>query len=219
MAGDCAVIELSGVYGSKVMPPLMRVTQKYTVEGSGKIKLDICYAPLKEIADYLPRLGLRMDAAPGFDRLVWQGRGPFESYPDKKTGALLGRWEFTVDETHEPYVRPQENGAHEDTAFAALLNDRGMGFMVSGENYSFSVHHYTPEMLTKAEHTVELGRTDAITWLIDGAMGPLGTNSCGPEPREEDRLYLKAPRTFRFAFLPFDAQALSIDAAAEAAKP
>ncbi len=44
--------------------------------------------------------------------------------------------------------------------------------MVSGENYSFSVHHYTPEMLTKAEHTVELGRTDAITWLIDGAMGP-----------------------------------------------
>ena len=90
--------------------------------------------------------------------------------------------------------------------------------MVSGENYSFSVHHYTPEMLTEAEHTVELGRTEQITWLIDGAMGPLGTNSCGPEPLEEDKLYLKETRTFRFAFLPFDAETLSIDAAAQANK-
>ena len=218
MAGDSAVIELSGVYGPKVMPPLMRVTQKYTVEGSGKITLDICYAPLKEIADYLPRLGLRMDAAPGFDRLVWQGRGPHESYPDMKTGALLGRYEMAVDDTHEPYVRPQENGSHADTSFAALLNNRGVGLMAAGDRFSFSCHHYTPEMLTQAQHTIELQRADAVTWLIDGAMGPLGTNSCGPEPLEEDRLYLKAPRTFRFAFLPFDAQALSIDAAAEASR-
>ena len=213
-----AVVDIVCLCGPKVLPPMMRVTQRYTVTGEGKVTLTVTYDPLRKIDDYLPRLGLRFEMPAGFERLVWQGRGPFESYPDKKTGALLGRWEFTVDETHEPYVRPQENGAHEDTAFAALLNVRGMGLMVSGENYSFSVHHYTPEMLTKAEHTVELGRTDAITWLIDGAMGPLGTNSCGPEPLEEDKLYLKEARSFRFAFLPFDAETLSIDAAAQAGK-
>ena len=216
---DGAVIHIVCLCGPKVLPPMMRVTQRYTVTGEGKIALDITYDPLRAIADHLPRLGLRMALPDGFDRLIWQGRGPIESYPDKKTGALIGRWESTVDETHEPYVRPQENGAHEDTAFAALLNSRGIGLLAAGNGFSFSVHHYTPEMLTAAQHTVELGRTDEITWLIDGAMGPLGTNSCGPEPLEEDKLYLKEVRSFRFAFLPFDAQALSVDAAAKAAKP
>lgn len=211
-----AVIHISGVYGPKVMPPLMRVTQRYTVTGDGKIALEITYAPLKDIPDYLPRLGLRMALPQGFDRLIWQGRGPQESYPDKKTGALIGRWETTVDATHEPYVRPQENGAHEDTSFAVLLNARGIGLMAAGNGFSFSAHHYTPEMLTAAQHTIELGRTEEITWLVDGAMGPLGTNSCGPEPMEKDRLYLKEPRTFHFAFLPMDAQTLSVDAAAQA---
>ena len=216
--GKSAVIELSGVYGPKVTPPILRVTQKYTVCGCGKITLDICYAPMKEIEDHLPRLGLRMDLNPGFDRLVWQGRGPHESYPDMKTGARIGRYESAVEDTHEPYVRPQENGSHEDTAFAALLNSRGVGLLAAGNSFAFSAHHYTPEMLTQAQHTIELGRTETVTWLIDGAMGPLGTNSCGPEPLEEEKLYLKEARAFRFAFLPFDAQCLSVDAAAGAAK-
>ena len=206
-------VTVQGVYGMKVMPPLLRVTQVYTVTGEGKAALEITYAPLREIKEYLPRLGLRMALPQGFDRLIWQGRGPIESYPDKKTAAFIGRYEKAVDDTHEPYVRPQENGAHEDTSFAALLNSRGVGLMAAGENFSFSAHHYTPEMLTAAQHTHELGHTGEVTWLIDGAMGPLGTNSCGPEPEEQDRLYLRAPRTFRFAFLPFDAQSVSVDAA------
>ena len=212
------LVTIQGVYGPKVVPPLLRVIQRYTVTGDGKIALDIVYEPLKDIEAYLPRLGVRMELPAGFDRLVWQGRGPYESYPDKKTGALIGRWETTVDATHEPYIRPQENGAHEDTAFAALLGNRGIGLLTAGDAFSFSAHHYTPEMLTQAEHTIELGRTDSVTLLIDGAMGPLGTASCGPQPLEEDRLYLKAPRAFHFSFLPFDAQALSVEAAAKAAR-
>ncbi len=217
-AGNAVRVVIEGVYGSKVLPPVLRVTQRYTVTGEGKIALEITYAPLKEIKDYLPRLGLRAALPGGFERLVWQGRGPWESYPDKKTGALIGRYESTVDQTHEPYVRPQENGAHEDTAFAALLSSRGIGLMVTGESFSFSAHHYTPEALTAAQHTNELRPEEAVTLLVDGAMGPLGTASCGPEPLEADRIYLKEPRTFRFAFLPFDAQAISIDAAARAAE-
>ena len=211
-------VTVQGVYGSKVVAPVLRVTQQYTVTGDGRVALEITYAPMREIADYLPRLGLRMTLPDGFDRLVWQGRGPWESYPDKKTGALLGRYETTVDATHEPYVRPQENGAHEDTAFAALMNSRGIGLMTAGESFSFSAHHYTPEALTAAQHTVELKREEDITLLVDGAMGPLGTASCGPEPEEADRLYLKEPRVFRFVFLPFDGQTLSVDGAALAAK-
>lgn len=208
-----AEVTISGIYGQKTTPPLFRVTQKYSITGDGAIQLDIAYLPLKEIAEYLPRLGVRMGIDGSFDRLIWQGRGPMESYPDKKTGALIGRFEMTVDETHEPYVRPQENGSHEDTEFAVLLNSQGLGLMVKGERFSFSAHHYTPEMLTSAQHTYELGRDEKITLLLDGRMGPLGSNSCGPEPEENLRLYLKEETAFRFSFLPFDAQGLSVDGA------
>ena len=218
MDGQRAVVTLQGVMGPKSAPPLLRVSQTYTVSGEGKIVLSLRFEPLREIGVYLPRLGARLEVSGDMDRLIWQGRGPQESYPDKKTAAFLGRWETTVDQTHEPYIRPQENGAHEDTAFAALINPRGIGLLAAGDGFSFSAHHYTPEMLEAARHTVELQRAEAITWLLDGAMGPLGTASCGPEPLEEDRVYLKAPRTFRFSFLPFDAQALSLDAAFSAAR-
>ena len=210
---DQVEITVTGVYGPKVTPPMVRVSQRYAVHSDGRITLDVTWDPLREIKPYLPRLGLRCALPQGFERLVWQGRGPWENYPDMKTGALLGRWECAVDDTHEPYIRPQENGSHQDTRFVALMNDRGMGLMAAGNGFSFSAHHYTPEALTAADHTVELRREDDVTLCLDAAMGPLGTASCGPEPMEDKKLYLRAPVSFRFSFLPFDSQALSIDGA------
>ncbi len=209
-------VTVSGVYGQKTTPPLLRAKQVYTVQEDGSVQLEMHYQPLREIDEYLPRLGVRMGIAEGFERLIWQGRGPMESYPDKKTGALKGRYEMTVDDTHEPYIMPQENGAHEDCTFAVLADARGMALMVKGEDFSFSAHHYTPEMLTAARHTYELGREEKVTLLLDGRMGPLGSNSCGPEPEEKNRLYLKEEKVFRFAFLAFDMQGLSVDGAAKA---
>ncbi|MBQ4639120.1 MAG: DUF4981 domain-containing protein [Clostridia bacterium] len=211
-----AEVVISGVYGQKTTPPLFRVQQKYRVSGDGAVRLEIAYEPLREIAEYLPRLGVRMGIKGGLERLIWQGRGMMESYPDKKTAALKGRWECMVDDTHEPYVRPQENGAHEDCTFAVLSDMQGMALMVKGQDFSFSVHHYTPEMLTRAQHTYELERDEDITLLVDGVMGPLGSNSCGPEPEEKERLYLKEEKKFSFTFLPFDLQSLSPDGAADA---
>ena len=210
---DTVRVDIQGVYGPKFLPPLFRVDQCWRVYGDGRISLDIAYAPLREIKEYLPRLGIRMELAQGFDRLIWQGRGPWESYPDMKTGALLGRYETTVDATHEPYIRPQENGSHQDVRFAALLNERGIGLLAAGDAFAFSAHHYTVEDLTEAAHTVDLKPRKEITLCLDGAMGPLGTCSCGPDPREDTKLYLREPRHFRFVFLPFDQQAISVDAA------
>ena len=210
---NCVRIRLSGLYGPKGRPQLLRIEQLYTVFGSGLITLTLRFEPLREIPVYLPRLGLR-GALPGdFDRVIWQGRGPGESYPDKKGAALIGRWSAPVAETHVPYIRPQENGAHEDTAFAAVMNARGIGLMAAGDAFSFSVHDYSPEALTEAEHTIDLRREENVTLCLDGAMGPLGTASCGPEPAEALRLTLQEPRSFRFAFLPFDEESLSVDAA------
>ena len=53
------------------------------------------------------RVGLNLAVAPDLRQLTWYGRGPMESYPDRKTGARLGRFECRVEDTHVAYMLPR----------------------------------------------------------------------------------------------------------------
>lgn len=205
-AEDCVVVRMETVHGGFTVRPVLRFAQVYTVKGTGEVTLQATFTPLRQDLPYLPRLGVRFGMPPMFDRLLWQGRGPHESYPDKKESARFGIYRMPVRDTHEPYVRPQENGSHEDTRMVAVTNANGVGLQIRGDGFAFSAHPYTVEMLTAAEHTPELAEGDTIQVLLDARMGPLGSNSCGPEPLEADRLYFREPISFTWTFVPFDAR-------------
>ncbi len=53
------------------------------------------------------RVGLNLAVAPDLRVLRWYGRGPMESYPDRKSGARLGRFECRVEETNVAYMLPR----------------------------------------------------------------------------------------------------------------
>ena len=205
-------VKVESVHGPAIFKPIVKLSQSYRFTGSGRVVLDVQYSPLEKQPKefYLPRLGLRFQMPGTFDSLTWYGRGPFESYPDKKTGALLDLYRASVEDTHEPYIYPQENGAHQDTQFVAITDAAGVGLLIAGQRFSFSAHHYTQEALTKAAHTYELHNGDLTEVCIDGVMGPLGSNSCGPEPLEEDRLYFKQAQNYRFYLAPIDLQTESV---------
>ena len=126
-----------------------------------------------------------------------------ESYPDLKLQARTDTWHCLAEDTHEPYIRPQENGAHADTRALALTDDLGFGLMFiceqAGNNgFSFTAHHYSDKALDKAEHTPELVWDDDITLSLDWAHGGIGSRSCGPEPLEKYKLFLRESRTLSF---------------------
>lgn len=207
-------VRITSVHAPKIFRPLLTLEQRFRFLPCGKVELKLDYTPypgneklLEEM--YLPRLGLRFSMPESFERVEWYGRGPKESYPDKKLGMPLGRYSALVDELHEPYVYPQENGSHADTLYLLLSDTAGRGLMLAGDNFSFSAHNYTQEALTLAKHTYELKKQPLTEVCIDGVMGPLGSNSCGPEPLMKDRLYLKEKRSFRFVFTTLDRQTQS----------
>lgn len=208
MDGNDACVSLENVYVPKSARAVVRVIQDYRVQRNGEVSLQIRFIPLQKEMTFLPRLGIRFTMPRCFDRLEYLGRGPMENYPDKKTAARIGLYRQTVEENHEPYIFPQENGSHQDVTFVRIYKEGGLGLEVSGTDFSFSAHHYTQELLEKAEHTYDLHDENLTEVCVDGAMGPLGSASCGPLPMR-DRIYLTEEKSFHFVFQTIDTQAES----------
>jgi len=128
--------------------------------------------------DPLPRVGTELLLESEYDLFQWYGRGPHESYSDRKTGARVGRYRGTVAEQHVPYISPQENGNKTDVRWATLTNKHGVGLLVSGESLNLSVHRHTLANLTEARHTYDLQEADHVTLNVDLAQAGLGSEPC-----------------------------------------
>jgi beta-galactosidase len=125
--------------------------------GSGMIQFVNTFSFEAGMVD-VPRLGLRLNVPEGLEQLTWLGRGPMESYSDRKYGAEVGLYEGEVVDQYFPYIVPQENGNKEDVRWMALQNTQGIGFQIQAlaQNFSFSALHHTPEDFTQALHPYEL---------------------------------------------------------------
>ncbi|MEM9466916.1 MAG: glycoside hydrolase family 2 TIM barrel-domain containing protein [Actinomycetota bacterium] len=130
----------------------------------------------------LPRVGVRFEVPGALDRLTWFGLGPDETYPDRRSAAIVGRWSGTVAEQFHPYVVPQEHGAHVDTRWLSLADDAGAGLVLAGDR---------PLIMTaRADHDATLTAASTLAGLdpspttevhVDVAMRGLGTAACGPD--------------------------------------
>ena len=121
---------------------------KYLVYGSGDIVVENKFTPGRKDLPDIPRLGISFTLPVEFHNLCWYGRGPHESYQDRKTGAAIGVYSGIVWEQYHPYVRPQENGNKTDVRWIALTNDEGVGLIAVGMPLSnASAHQFLPQVL------------------------------------------------------------------------
>ncbi len=173
----------------------------YTVLGDGTVVID---QELEEQGKLpvLPKVGLQLRVKDEFDRFKWLGRGPIESYPDRKMAADVGLYEGTVDEQYQPYLRPQENGNKEEIRWASLTNRKGVGLLVQSQGpLSMTVSRYTAQDLFDSRHQngeprkrVPLKKRDEVIVCLDQQQMGLGGASCGPGPLRYCRVDNEAPR-------------------------
>jgi beta-galactosidase len=152
---------------------MIRSRLTYTVYGDGEVEVE-ALADIDSAFVHVPRVGLDFTIAEGFERLSWYGRGPGESYCDRKLSAPVGSYVSTVEATHFPFVPVSHNGSHSDTRRFALESPSGGKLIVSGAPFSFDAHHNTVEDYWKARHEHELVRRKEIYLTIDGAMAGIG---------------------------------------------
>jgi beta-galactosidase len=172
--------------------------QQITIRGGGKIDIENIFDCERSLPD-LPRLGVMLGLQSGFEKITWFGRGPHESYSDRKRGAPVGRYSGTVTEQYVPYTVPQEHGNKTDVRWMQLEHEsRGMvRFRAVDRLLECSASHFTAEDLFQAKHTIDLKpRAETIVHL-DYAQRGLGTASCGPDTLEK---YQIKPGRYRLRF-------------------
>ena len=176
------------------------VTTDYLTYTDGTVDIEQNYRFEGELPE-LPRLGLNFMLGEQYGNISWYGRGPIESYPDRKEATYIGRWESTLEEQYTPYPRPQDGGNHEEVTDLRLTDHRGHGIRISAIDtpFSFSALPCTAEDLAGATHDCELVPRKQVVVSIDAAVLGLGNSSCGPgvlkkyaiEKKKEHRLRVR----------------------------
>ncbi len=186
---------------AETVQKILDVTITWKIEVAGKIDADIAVTKDDEFPD-LPRFGVRMFLDKKLSAARYFGMGPQESYCDKHQAASHGLYQANVDDLHEDYIRPQENGSHYDCEYVELNNSR-YGIVVSAENaFSFNASYYTQEELEEKTHNYELIESDSVVFCVDYALNGIGSNSCGPVVLEQYRFDDVLFR-FQFTLIPY----------------
>jgi len=131
-----------------------------------------------------------------FQKMEWFGRGPYENYPDRKTGAKTGIYKTNVDDDYVPYIIPQDYGNRCDVRWFRLSNEKGSGLSISSkELFHFSVQKYSTDKLDRAHYPFQLKEEEVITLNLDHQVsGVGGTANSVLNP------YRVSPGEFEFAF-------------------
>ena len=154
----------------------------YTIYGNGNIKLETDITPFGALPYSLPRVGYKLKIPDEYDTFTWYGKGPGESYADRKQGMKVGIYSGSVEDQFVNYPVPQENGNKTDVRWLSLTNNRKQGFRISGAQIlNASVGKYTSLNLTEATHPFQLVRQPYTILNVDYEQGPIGNQSCGPK--------------------------------------
>jgi beta-galactosidase len=209
--------KVSSVTAELVEPQLVRITAEatlplgntgyrnvYMIYGSGDVIVESSIEPTGRGLPQLPRFGMQMAVPNQFSTMTWFGRGPHETYWDRKTGAPVGLYSGPVEEQIHLYVRPQETGNKSDVRWMALTNKDGLGILAVGMPLiDTSAWPFSMEDLEKARHIHELPRRDFITVNLDyKQMGVGGDDSWGARTHPEYTLPAK-PYSYRFRLRPY----------------
>jgi beta-galactosidase len=197
---------------------------RYEMTGDGSVQVTGAFTPLKTNLPDPLRLGLAFTMPPRITTVEWYGRGPHESYQDRKTSAAVGLWRGKIADQNHDYMRPQETGNKVDVRWMELSEPDHGGLRVTGEPLlSINALAFPYEDLSRREpgtrRSTDIVPHDEVSLLIDAVQAGVGGDtawSIEGRPLPQYRIPL-APRSFSFRLNPFDGNGTNAAAAMPAA--
>ncbi len=173
----------------------------YTISGNGEIRVENTFT-VPENLPPLARVGLRMALPKEFNDVKWYGKGPFESYEDRKESTHVGLYTAKVEDMHFPHVMPQENGNRADVRWVSVLSGNRSVKFAGLPLINFNIQNYSDEALNESKTTHVLQRSAKTYLHIDHKQMGLGGDDSW-SPRVHTEYLLNAPAyCFSFDIMP-----------------
>lgn len=206
--GNTATVTMNTTYTGK-SGTTFDVDMDFIVCADGTIMTNSFIRP-SQLGAVLPKLGFRLEMPSGMEHLSWFGRGPWDSYRDRKEACLPAIYHSTVTAQREDYIKPQEHGTKQEVRWMSLTNGEGAGLLfVAPDKMAASAVHFRPEdnytdRDNRSKHTYQFKTCQTAVVSLDAVTRGLGNASCGPDVME--KYELKAANTaFRFFIIPLSA--------------
>lgn len=186
---------------------------RYRMDGAGHVTVTVTFMPLRDTLPDPLRVGLYFSAPSDFHRLLWFGRGPQESYADRKTGAPEARWSGLIAEQNHDYMRPMETGNKSNVRWIEIADDLGRGFRIAGTTpLSTNVLAFPYEDLDRRDpgtwRSSDIHPREHVSVLVDAAqVGVGGDTAWSEEARAHGKYRIPvAPLNYSFTIAPSQLQ-------------
>lgn len=163
--------------------------QTWTIYPDGSIEL------YSEIASndstcVLARLGYSLQLPRELENYDYYGRGPWNNYNDRCSGAFIEHYRSTVQDQFVAFPKPQSMGNRESVRWCALTDAQGDGLVfVADSTMSASALPWSAMEMTLAPHPYQLPESTSTHLHLDLGVTGLGGNSCGQGgPLDRDRI-------------------------------
>lgn len=139
----------------------------YEIPTKDTLKVTLKFTPKYDMVRY----GIRLPVVKNGILCGWYGRGPGESYYDRKNATRLGYYAAGTDKIYHSYARPAENSSHTDTTAMQLSDENGNILRVrrlgANNKFDFTILPYTPEQMNSSLHEELLMNNESCELFLD----------------------------------------------------
>lgn len=175
---------------------------EYGVHKDGAVEVQVKVRPKGSWLPTLPRVGMQVQVPRAMNRWTWYGRGPWENYVDRSSGAYLGVHSGRVSDLSRPYVETQEFGNRTGVRWATFNDEAGIGIRfesADGQPLEVGAYPYAETDLDGELRSVDVAERDYLTVHVSHAqMGVGGEDSWGARPLPQYEL--RADREYEYLF-------------------
>lgn len=198
------------------LPNIKAETQVlYSLGPDGNLEVNYTFTPLQNDLPNIPRIGMYLTVPNHFTDVSWYGKGPDESYWDRKTGQKTGVYSGAITDQFHRYSRPQETGNKSDVRWMEITSSKLNLRVVSSSLFNASVWPFSMKEIdftseeagdsasglvpVTKKHGADIKIEETIQWNIDHLqMGVGGDTSWGRLVHPE--YTIPANKTYSYSF-------------------
>ena len=191
------------------------VTVIYALHTNGNLKVEYSFTPIQKNLPNIPRIGMFLTLSNSYTDVEWYGKGPEESYWDRKTGQKTGIYSGKIIDQFHRYSRPQETGNKTEVRWMEVISEKTKLKVSSSEYLNTSVWPFPMKEIdfnsndagesasglvpVTKKHGAHIKIGETLQWNIDfKQMGLGGDTSWGRLVNEE---YCLSSKDYNYSFI------------------